>query len=84
MKAKKTMWSPDLKRVAVYWEDACTFGAWMCDGVEDMHPSAVVTLGWLIRDNEKEVVVAGSMNDMGHYGEVTAIPAGWVLKIERL
>lgn len=74
-----------LPLVQVTWSDAMGQAGWIRpEDAAELEPVVVHTVGWLVFKSKKKVVLVGSHNDAGDYGDPTVIPTDWVLKIRRL
>lgn len=85
-RAKRTVSFPLGERVSVEWYDAYSQVGW---GEEEgkAPPFCTIklceTVGWILRANTKEIVVAGSRHG-DVFGDFTAIPATWQIKVRKL
>ncbi len=68
----------------VEWDDASSCATWR--GVEELPGvQPCVTRGWLVEENKRKVVLAGTIQAEGpDVGEIIAIPRGMVKRIRRL
>lgn len=74
--------------VLVCWEDITSAyeGAWF-DLEADLRPATVYTVGWLIRETDKHLILAGTIGE--HSGDVeysgdTLIPKGCAIDVQVL
>jgi hypothetical protein len=75
----------DCPVVEVTWFDAVTDPRWLAgDEVAAQKPIECRTLGRLFARSKTSLTLAASVNFNGNMGEVTTIPAGWVVKIRHL
>ena len=74
---------PRYRRVCVHWDDATADPGWHDDGEHTFAPH-IVSVGYLVRRNAKEIVIAGSANSYDHVCDLLLIPMGCVTKVERL
>lgn len=70
-----------LKFVEFKWWDAHSVDAWV-ENEKYPRPAPITTRGWLLRETDKYVVLAGSVaheddGDPVQYGEVISIPKCW-------
>lgn len=75
--------------VEINWLDAFSDDSWLLE--KDLpKPAKIKSRGWLIKDKKYYVVLASTFapgigNDgEDQYGEVIAIPRGWIKKIKKL
>lgn len=72
-----------MKFVEVRWVDAMRSDGW-CVLAEAPHVVKCITRGWLIREDDEQVILAGTTSGDGEFGEVIAIPRGMVTAMETL
>lgn len=73
-----------VKFVEVHWDDATSTAVWR--GPDEL-PSiqACITRGWLLEEDDKQVVIAATIQVEGpDVGEIIAIPKRWLKRIRRL
>jgi hypothetical protein len=80
-KTKKRTPKPDpivkkFRYVQVEWVDAISYTDWR-EASEAGQLPVITTRGWLIRDEEKFVTIAGSIGQDGQFGEIITIPKCW-------
>lgn len=63
----------------VYWYDACTVHGWQEPPDEGYEPSRCMSVGWVIQDNKKALVLAPNRHE-DQIGDPTVIPKSWVVK----
>ena len=79
---KKPITFPLSKIVVVRWRDACTRSGW--DDMRDYMkhgPEEIETCGYLLRKDDKEIVVATTQSASGDANGCIAIPKSWVVKM---
>lgn len=78
-----------MKLLYVQWEDASSRSSWSSlETVEDWNKNGrfmVETLGWLVKDTDKVIIIAGSHNPESEYsdevyGDLIRIPKTWIRK----
>jgi len=73
------------KLVHVTWRDSCS-PTWKWqdrDGIEMYGHATCFSVGWLLRDDKTDMVLAASYGGED-VGDVTAIPKGCVVKVRKL
>ena len=73
--------------VRVEWEDSAGLGRWRdLQVVKKEEPLVIVTVGYLLRDDEKGITIAGSWDSqsMPNVADATVIPRSAVRKVESL
>jgi len=77
------------KLLVVHWGDAWSRNGWLLvsDAKKDISPAPVVTVGWLIHQDEHGVLLMASHDGNGHDGAPCGsnrsyIPRGMIFKIE--
>ena len=76
--------------VIVDWEDAKSIGGWTASSdVEHLHTAEAHSVGYLIRADDKEVVLAGTVAPEDNFLHETmlnllTIPRPWVTSIRRV
>jgi hypothetical protein len=69
----------------VKWEDAAGSATWRTERSAKRFPtSTCTTVGWMMTNDKRRVVIAGEVNTNHDVSNVTAIPAGWVRSIRPL
>lgn len=72
-----------MKFVEVRWVDAMRGDGW--SPLSDApHVVRCITRGWLVKEDDEQVVIAGTTSGDGEYGEMIAIPRGMVTAMETL
>ena len=83
-----TGFEKDHPLVRVDWEDSTGVRHWMGNrAVSDLTPLDCVSVGWLLRDDEKAVTLVASYDGQGEESNVDGIqciPRSAVRKVERL
>lgn len=70
------------KLVKVEWIDANGVTHWTpLKEAQNRDPSAIITIGYKIRDDKVALTIAGSITDNMNVHDTTVIPRGWVKKI---
>jgi len=65
--------SPDL--YVVTWIDIASRADWIDEEeVDRAAPELCVTVGWIIRSNDSQIVIADSVTESGDWGGTTVIP----------
>lgn len=67
--------------VRVIWYDAVTEAGWYDGDPKKLKCPRCETIGWLLAERKDALVVAGSKAG-SDYGDVSAIPMDWRIKIE--
>ena len=73
-----------LPLVIVDWLDANTESGWQTIKDIKHEPTLIRTVGWLLSQDDKCLVMFSSYTEDGDAGEVTTIPAPWVQKVKPL
>jgi len=72
--------------VEVKWRDACRAMGWL--SLDKLpHQIVVLTRGWLIAQDNTEIVVCASISGEGEeteFGEIIAVPKGCVIEVRIL
>lgn len=71
-----------MKLVRVVWEDAGSDARWSYK--KDLPLVRCETVGWLVKNGGRRVVVAGERNASGHWSNKTAIPRTCVVSVTEL
>ena len=66
--------------VMVTWEDAASYGGWQSNGVDEDAPMVNHSIGWLLRNDARVVVLAMSYNAW-KYGDKLIIPKAVVKSV---
>jgi hypothetical protein len=69
--------------VIVEWEDITSSSCWQPKDNIDLDPVQCYSCGWLIKQTETSITIAGSRNP-DDYGDLTTIPNSNVKKIYKL
>jgi len=74
---------PLSRRVEIHWQDAGSSTGWRSkDETAKMDPLACRSLGYLVIQTKKKIVLAASQSvSNGDIGDRMVIPRSWVLKI---
>lgn len=71
-------------KVEVVWKDSCSLGGWgQAPGDRDHTPADCTTMGYLLKRDRKQVVVAQNRGP-SKFGEVMVIPSECVRGVRRL
>ena len=69
--------------VVVYWKDITAVSSWNDD--EEPYMATFYTVGWLMEDEEGQVVIASSWDEIeGEWAEFNVFPKGVVLSITKV
>ena len=77
--------SKDLRKtpiVLVHWFDARVNTGWI--DPEELHPVETFTVGYLTFQDKKRIVIASTVNELGHVNCAVVIPKPWVKIIKIL
>jgi hypothetical protein len=69
----------------VTWNDSSTINRGGWTSLDQINPEAIctcVSIGWIIRENKKELVLAACETVDGPFGRIAAIPKSAILKRE--
>ena len=70
--------------VEVIWYDACSTHGWYADSeLHKCRTSEMKTVGYLVRRNSHEILLAQTRSEHGEWSEVWAIPSKTVKRIRR-
>jgi hypothetical protein len=69
-----------LKKISIEWLDAASYNGWIDPEESEMDGESVVTIGFLVSENDKEIVISPSVSDDGRVLTATVIPKGWIKK----
>ena len=69
--------------VEVRWFDAISEGGWQ-EFNKVNEPSLCITRGWLIKDEDWYVAIAGTIGDDDQVGEVISIPRGFIIVTRKI
>lgn len=74
------------KRVMVEWVDACTHHNWTDNdkAIQEDGTTPVSNVGWLLKRDKKQVILAGGISDDDGSIDRISIPRGCVKKIHIL
>jgi len=77
------------KKVIVHWIDAESDSSWKSlEEIKDWAKKAYQNLnestGEIVLKTKNYIVVSGSKDSYGNFGELTMIPKGWVKKIKEI
>lgn len=80
---------PDYTPVVIEWQDPTSVGGWIWkDKLASefkKHPVMCYTVGWIVKENEEKIMVAGSiMVGRAQYGELFIIPKSCIISITQL
>ena len=73
-----------LPLVIAIWRDASTTAGWTSLDEAKAAPVEVTTVGWLLSQDELSVSLFSSITKDQALGELTTIPAPWVISIKKL
>lgn len=83
-----TKYVPPYKFVEVIWDDAASNNETWVQAKDITAPEQVITRGWLVRDTEKWVGVAGSVAnedlEEDHVGNTMTIPRGMIVSMREI
>jgi len=71
------------KLLLVEWQDTVTIGDWY-GNLEEIKPSAVEVVGWLVRDTKDFIVLSSMRNLDGLHGSICCIPKGCIVTHKEL
>jgi hypothetical protein len=73
--------SDNYRIVKVKWKDAVNYNnGWM--DIKDAKLVCQTSVGLLIKETKKKIVLAMNVNSNNEFSGVTVIPASWLIKIE--
>ena len=75
------------KAVLVEWLDSCSFGrhVWRhMDESKQLTPSKIQSVGFVLAEDKKRVVLTGSLDEEDHASGCHTIPRGCITRIRRL
>jgi hypothetical protein len=80
------MASKKFTTVRVTWEDSCASGTWrkLEDALEHCQPATCTSVGYLLRDDERDVLLAQSEDSMGSVTDFISIPRSAVREMKVL
>jgi hypothetical protein len=73
-----------LDLVAVHWLDACTGHGWEAADEAESTPHSVFTVGFVIKHNDKVIIIASSSDLQGNNNSRINIPIGMVKSIKKI
>jgi len=74
---------PDL--FIVTWEDIISRADWLDEAeVDSAVPETCLTVGWIIRDSPKQIIIADSVTVSGDWGGITVIPKSVIKKKKKV
>lgn len=75
-----------MKAVRVRWRDSARANSvWMSpESAIKVTPSKCESVGYVVHDDGKSLVLAGSVDRYGNFGEVHVIPRSCVVKMKRV
>ena len=75
-----------MKLVSVTWLDAVSCDSWeSISDAQKLNPATMITLGFLLHDDDDKVVIAASYDqDNESVARTYAIPKSWVLSIKEI
>ena len=80
--------SPRKKKPALHvvtWEDIISRADWLDEAeVDSATPEVCLTVGWIIRDTPKQIVIADSVTVSGDWGGITVIPKSVIKKKKKI
>lgn len=68
----------------VQWQDIQSDATWHQGALEKAEPAICVTVGWLVLESDKKLVLADSKAQDGEWGGLTVIPKGVVVNRHRV
>lgn len=68
-----------MKVIYLEWVDACGADGWHQIGKDDFEPTTIRTLGFLLKEDDRKLVVTHSLSEHYHNAYII-IPKGWVRK----
>jgi hypothetical protein len=71
--------------VRITWNDSSVVNRGGWTSMDQIHPRAIctcVSIGWVIRENKEEVVIAGCETIDGPFSRIAAIPKACIVKRE--
>lgn len=75
MKRKKTTF----KAIRVAWHDAKAAGGWKSINERTKEqPVLIHSVGYLLHEDAKKLVLAQNLADTGSYADTIVIPVGWI------
>lgn len=75
----------DGEMVLVIWHDAKFLpGTYGAEGIRGHHMALFKSLGYFISTDETTTVIAAENNDQDEYRDITLIPTGSIVSIEKL
>ena len=72
-----------VKLLLVEWNDTVTVGDWF-GSVEEIIPSTVHVVGWLIRDTKEFIVLSSMKSSAGMHSSICCIPKGCIVTHKEL
>jgi hypothetical protein len=75
------------RMVLVDWIDSCSFSRQSWRGIdesEQLTPSKISSVGWLLVDEKTHIVLTGSVDEEDHAHGCHTIPRGCITKMRRL
>lgn len=77
------MRADDFPLVRITWDDAASNNGWVDFPPPPLEPQTVVTVGFLIQEDDRYIQVAHTVSDTEYNGDIQ-IPKGMILKRETL
>tara|TARA_R110000751_G_scaffold245762_1_gene345759 strand:+ start:1196 stop:1501 length:306 start_codon:yes stop_codon:yes gene_type:complete len=68
----------------VRWLDILSDPSWHSGSVSKAEPATCITVGWLVFENDKKIILADSRAKDGDWGGLTIIPIGVVASRTRI
>lgn len=68
----------------VKWTDILSDPSWLSGPVSAVQPATCVSVGWLVYEDDKKIVLADSRAMDGDWGGLTVIPVGVVVSRTRV
>jgi len=75
---------PRQRRVAVTWDDASVDYGWKDIGDAHRVDATIVTVGYVVKRDKYAIEIAASITAFDTCAEVTRIPMGCVVRVERI
>ncbi len=69
-----------MKSVYIMWNDSTSWAGWQKLPLKDEKMSKIETIGFVIKETKKKIIIAHSISDIGNAIGVLAIPKGSIIK----
>ena len=74
---------PDL--LVVTWHDISSRADWQgLEEVQALRPEKCITVGWLVQQDDDQIIVADSVTESGEFGGTTVIPRAVIQKTKKI